>query len=187
MHVETVEQWRAWLAEHHRSERSVWLVTWRSSTGRPAPAYDQQVEEALCVGWIDSTRVRIDEERTMLYFAQRRPGSTWAPSNKERIARLEAAGRLQPAGRAVVERARADGSWTMLDDVEHLVVPDDLAEALDGHGARDRWETLSTSERKQLLWWIVSAKRATTRSTRVAAAAERAAHGGPPPPATVGT
>ena len=178
VHAETVEQWREWLAEHHRTATGVWLVTWRPSTGRPAPSYEQQVEEALCVGWIDSTLKRLDGDRSMLYFARRRPGSGWARSNKERIARLEFEGRLQEPGQSVVDRARADGSWTLLDAVEDLIVPDDLAVALDHRpGAREYWEGFSASARKQILWWIARAKRPTTRAARIEETARRASRG----------
>ena len=178
MHVETIEQWREWLARRHLTEPGVWLVTWRRTTGLPAPSYEQQIEEALRVGWVDSTQKRLDEQRTMLYFARRRPGSTWARTNKARVARLESEGRLLPAGQAVVDRARADGSWTLLDAVEELVVPDDLAAAFDRHeGAREHWDGFPASARKQILWWIVQAKRPATRAQRVEETARRAAQG----------
>lgn len=178
VHAETVEQWRRWLVANHRSQTGAWLVTWRPKTGRPAPSYEQQIEEALCVGWVDSTAKTLDDERGMLYFARRRPGSTWAATNKERIARLDAAGRLLPAGREVVDRARSDGSWTLLDAVEALVVPEDLAAALGRHdGAREHWDRFSPSARKQILWWIVQAKRSPTRAARVEETALKAARG----------
>jgi uncharacterized protein YdeI (YjbR/CyaY-like superfamily) len=82
------------------------------------------------------------------------------------------------AGRAVVEAARADGSWTLLDLVEDLVVPDDLAAALDAHpGARRQWEGFPPSARRGILEWIVQAKRDATRRQRVATTAELAARG----------
>jgi uncharacterized protein YdeI (YjbR/CyaY-like superfamily) len=178
VHVETIGQWRDWLAEHHLTETGVWLVTWRTTTDRPAPPYEQQVEEALRVGWVDSTLRRLDDDRSMLYFARRRPGSGWARSNKARIARLESEGRMLPAGQAVVDRARADGSWTLLDAVEDLVVPDDLAAALDAHeGARQQWDSFTASARKQLLWWIVQAKQPATRAARIEETARRASRG----------
>jgi uncharacterized protein YdeI (YjbR/CyaY-like superfamily) len=114
----------------------------------------------------------------MLYFARRRPGSEWARTNKERIARLESDGRMLPSGQAVVDKARADGSWTLLDAVEDLVVPDDLADALDGlAGARGHWDSFPASTRKQILWWIVQAKRPETRAARIEETARRASRG----------
>jgi uncharacterized protein YdeI (YjbR/CyaY-like superfamily) len=178
VHAETVEEWRDWLAEHHGDATGVWLVTWRRPTGRPAPSYEEQITEALRVGWVDSTGKRLDDERTMLYFSRRRPGSQWARTNKERVARLEAEGRMLPAGQAVVDRARDDGSWTLLDDVERLVVPADLAAAFDRYdGARDEWERFTPSARKQMLWWIVQAKRPETRAGRIEETARRASLG----------
>jgi uncharacterized protein YdeI (YjbR/CyaY-like superfamily) len=168
VHVETIEQWREWLAEHHLTETSVWLVTWRTTTGRLAPPYEHLIEEALRVGWVDSTAKKLDDERTMLYFARRRPGSEWARTNKKRIARLEADGAMLPAGQAVVDRARADGSWTLLDAVEDLIVPNDLAAALARDPrAREHWDGFTPSARKQILWWIAQAKRSATRAVRV--------------------
>ena len=178
VHVETIEQWQDWLAEHQESDAGVWLVTWRRPTGRPAPPYEQQIVEALRVGWIDSTAKRIDDDRTMLYFARRRPGSEWARTNKVRIAQLEAEGRMLPAGQAVVDQARADGSWALLDAVEDLIVPDDLAAALDSHdGARGHWDSFPASARKQILWWIVQPKRPATRTARIEETARRASLG----------
>jgi uncharacterized protein YdeI (YjbR/CyaY-like superfamily) len=178
VHVETIEQWSDWLAENQLSGKGVWLVTWRRPTGRPAPPYELQIEEALRVGWVDSTAKRLDDDRTMLYFARRRPGSEWARTNKERIARLESDGRMLPAGQAVVDKARADGSWTLLDAVEDLIVPDDLAAALDRHeGAHGHWDSFPASTRKQILWWIVQAKRPETRTARIEETARRASRG----------
>ena len=178
VHVETIEQWRQWLAENHLTQSNVWLLTWRKPTGRPAPSYEEQIEEALRVGWVDSTAKRVDDDRSMLYFAKRRPGSPWARTNKARVARLEAEGRMLPAGQAVVDKARADGSWTVLDAVEDLVVPDDLAAALDRRaGAREHWDNFPASARKQILWWIVQAKRPATRAQRVEETARLAALG----------
>ena len=129
VHAETRPQWREWLVENHERSRGVWLVSWRSPTGRPSVGYEESVEEALCVGWVDSKGGKIDDERSKLWFAPRNPRSAWARTNKERVGRLEAAGLLLPAGRRAVEIAKANGAWTMLDDVENLLVPPDLEAA----------------------------------------------------------
>lgn len=119
------------------------------------------------MGWVDSLLRALDAERTMLYFARRKRGRGWSRPNKERVAHLEAAGQMLPAGQAVVDAARADGSWSSLDDVENLVVPDDLAAAL-----ADRpvvlWEAFPRSAKRGILEWIHTAKRAETRVRRVA-------------------
>lgn len=185
VHLETVAEWRAWLEEHHEGP-GVWLVSWKSSTGRPAVPYVAAVEEALAFGWIDATNRTLDAERSMQWFTKRKPGSGWARTNKERILRLEADGRMTDAGRAVIEAAKADGSWTLLDDVENLVVPADLAAALAAHpGAAEQWDGFPPSPRRVLLAWIVQAKRPATRAQRIEETASRAARGErayPPPP-----
>ena len=178
VHPESRAEWRAWLAEHAADAPRVWLVSWRAGTGRPAVAYEDAVEEALCVGWVDSTARRPDDAATAPRFTPRKPGSGWARTNKERVARLEAAGLMTDAGRRVVEAARADGSWSLLDDVEALVVPPDLDAALAARpGARERWDGFPPSVRKQILHWVTTAKRPETRRRRVEETAEKAARG----------
>lgn len=173
---ETREEWRAWLHANHATAGSCWLVTWRKSSGRTVLPYEAAIEEALCVGWVDSTAGRVDDQRTKLYFAVRKPGSVWAATNKARVARLETEGRLLPPGLAVIERAKADGSWTVLDDSEAGVVPDDLAEALAARPpAAANFAAFPQFARKQIIGWVSMAKRPETRAARIAAAAERAA------------
>lgn len=178
VHAETVQAWRTWLIENHESNDGVWLISWRTGTGKPRISYPESVEEALAVGWVDSVQRRIDEERSMLWFARRRPTSAWSRSNKERIERLEQQGRLLPAGRRAVDAARANGAWVMLDDVENLVVPADLGTALtDLPGAREQWDSFPRSARRAILEWIVQAKTAATRARRITETAEKAARG----------
>jgi uncharacterized protein YdeI (YjbR/CyaY-like superfamily)/molybdopterin converting factor small subunit len=178
VHPETATQWHAWLAANHARPTGVWLVAWKTRTGRPRMGHEAAVEEALAWGWVDSTAGRIDEEREAVWMSPRRKGSGWSRSNKERIARLEAEGRLMPAGRAAVEQAMADGSWTRLDEVEDLVVPPDLAAAFEARpGARARWDGFSRSVKRAGLAWIVSARRPETRERRVNVVADAADRG----------
>lgn len=167
-HPATRGAWRAWLEAHQDDTPGVWVVSWRSSTGRETVPYEALVEEALCVGWVDSTVNVLDEDRRLQLVTPRRPRSTWARSNKERVARLEAEGRMGPRGRRAVEVARANGWWDILDDVEALVEPEDLAGALDAvPAARRTWDDLPPSTRKQRLFWVVSAAREDTRRRRI--------------------
>jgi uncharacterized protein YdeI (YjbR/CyaY-like superfamily) len=173
---ESREEWRAWLEANHSSAGSCWLVTWRKDSGRPVLPYEAAIEEALCVGWVDSTGGRLDDQRSKLYFAVRKPGSVWAATNKARVARLEAEGRMLPAGLAAIERAKADGSWTVLDESENLVVPVDLAAALDAHPpAAERFAAFPPSARKMIIAWVTTAKRPETRAARIAEASALAA------------
>jgi uncharacterized protein YdeI (YjbR/CyaY-like superfamily) len=178
VHVESVADWRSWLAANHAREDGVWLVSWKPATGRPRVAYEEAVEEALAFGWIDSKGRSLDDERSMQWFSPRKPGSGWARTNKERIIRLEREGRMTAAGRAVIQRAKADGSWTLLDAVEALIVPADLGAALDASpGSAAHWDAFPRSARRIMLEWVAQAKRPETRARRVAEIAEAAARG----------
>jgi uncharacterized protein YdeI (YjbR/CyaY-like superfamily) len=172
------EEWRAWLEANHATANGVWLVTWRRGAGEAPLSYEDQIEEALCFGWVDSTAGVVDERRAKLYYAPRKPGSGWAATNKARLERLIAAGRMAPAGLAVIERAKADGSWTVLDAVERLEVPADLATALDRRPpAAERFAAFPPSARKQMLAWVAFAKRPETRARRIAEIADAATRG----------
>jgi uncharacterized protein YdeI (YjbR/CyaY-like superfamily) len=176
--AETLPEWRAWLAVNHHGSNGIWLVSWKSGTGRPRIGYEEAVEEALAFGWVDSKGASLDEERTMLWFTRRKANSPWSLTNKERVARLEASGRMADAGRDAIKAAQANGMWTILDDAQRLIVPADLAAALaDVPGARENWDAFSPSARRSVLEWIVLARKPATRQTRIDQTAHRAAHG----------
>lgn len=160
--------WRAWLAEHHGTARGVWVVSWRKASGRESTPYEELVLEALCFGWIDSTVNLLDDDRGLQLMTPRKAKSTWTRLNRRRIADLEAQGLLTDAGRRAVEVAQANGWWTIFDPVEDLVVPDDLAAALDAApDARTAWDGFPPSSRKQMLWWVLSAGKPETRAARI--------------------
>jgi uncharacterized protein YdeI (YjbR/CyaY-like superfamily) len=174
--------WRAWLIANHATSSGVHLVSWRTGSGRTSVPYADAVEEALCVGWIDSVGGKLDVDRGLQWFSPRRSKSGWARSNKERVERLIAAGLMLPAGLAAIEEAKRNGTWSLLDDVENLVVPDDLAAAMNANPpAREHWDAFSRSPRRAILEWIAQAKRPETRAKRIAEAAEHAARNERPP------
>jgi uncharacterized protein YdeI (YjbR/CyaY-like superfamily) len=176
VYVPTRAAWRRWLARHHARSPGIWLVFDKKSSRAERLQYAHAVEEALCFGWVDSTLRTLDHARYVQLFTPRKPKSTWSRSNKERVARLEAEGLMAPAGVAAVERAKANGSWSSLDHVESLVVPDDLAAALAATpGAADNFAAFSPSSRKGYLHWIRMAVRPETRAKRVAEVARHAA------------
>lgn len=163
---ESRDAWRAWLDANHATSKGAWLVMNRQQAR--SSLYEIAVEEALCFGWIDSTAGRVDDERGKLYFAPRKSNSGWAATNKARIERLLAARRMAPAGLAAIERAKANGSWTMLDSVERLEVPADLAAALQARSpAEANFAAWPPSVRKQALTSLVQAKRPETRAKRI--------------------
>lgn len=176
VHADDRATWRAWLEANHATARGVWLVTWRPRSGRVGLDYEAAVEEALCFGWVDSTAGRVDEERGKLYFAPRKPRSVWAASNKARVQRLIHEERMTPAGLDAIERARANGSWDILDTAERLEVPDDLAAALEIRPpATVNFAAFPASARKMLLGWIAVARRPETRAARITRVADAAA------------
>ena len=177
-HPATRGDWRAWLEAHQDDAPGVWVVSWRSSTGRDRVSYDAIVEEALCVGWVDSTTNVLDDERRLQLVTPRKPRSTWASSNKARVARLEAEGRMGPRGRQAMEVAKANGWWHILDDVEALLEPLDLAASLDEvPSARQAWDAFPSSARKQMLFWVVSGVKDDTRRRRIDTIVQKAARG----------
>jgi len=173
------ETWRAWLAEHHAAEREVWLMLLKAHVRRPSVTYEEAVQEALCFGWIDGMLRRIDDESHMLRFTPRQPGSVWAVSNKARVERLIAEGRMTTAGMALVDEAKRRGEWDRADEREDVsAVPDALATALrDDATAGTAWGRLAPSHKKQYLYWIGEAKRPETRARRVAETVRRVRDG----------
>mgnify|MGYP003624367183 FL=1 len=167
--------WRKWLEKNHESEQSVWLVYFRTSTKVASVTWSEAVDEALCFGWIDSTKKTIDEERYMQYFSRRKPNSMWSRVNKEKVDQLIQNNQMTQAGLASIATAKQNGSWTFLDEIEALAIPEDLAAALAKYkGAMDYFDGLSKSAKKILLHWVISAKRPETRQKRVLEIAENA-------------
>jgi uncharacterized protein YdeI (YjbR/CyaY-like superfamily) len=177
-HPEDRRAWRSWLEHNHTSTRGVWLCSWRSGTGRPRCPYTDVVEEAICFGWIDSTAAPLDDDRSLQLVTPRRARSPWSRLNRRRAADMQARGLMTDAGRAAIDAAKANGWWTISDQVEDLEEPADLATALDQRRhARANWDRFPPSARKQMLWWIVSAARPATRANRIEVVAAGAANG----------
>ena len=173
--VETRGEWRAWLERNHES-KGAWLVSWKKATGRPFIPYPETVDEALCFGWIDSRPNKLDDERAMRLFTPRKPKSPWSRLNKQKVARLSAQGLMAPAGMRMVETAKANGSWTVADEIEDVVIPPDLVAALgEDEPAREFFERFPESSKKAILWWIKTAKRPETRAGRIAETVSAAA------------
>ena len=176
VHPKSRKGWRLWLSRNHGRSSGVWLAAYRKETGKPRVEYDEAVEEALAFGWIDSKSVRLDDERSLIWMCPRQPASGWSKSNKERVERLERKGLMADAGRAAVEAAKRNGSWSLLDSVEALEEPDDLAAALNASpAARANFDAFPPSARKLVLTWIATAKREETRRKRIEEAARLAA------------
>lgn len=168
---------RDWLSANHAQAESVWLVTWKKRPGAPHVSTAEVLDELIAFGWIDGIRRKLDEARTMQLISPRRQ-QAWAQSYKDRAARLEAEGRMHPAGRAAITAARASGLWDATAAVDALVVPDDLAAALASHPpAEAHFTACPPSYRRNVLRWLHNARRAETRAARIAAIAAASARG----------
>jgi uncharacterized protein YdeI (YjbR/CyaY-like superfamily) len=166
--IESRSQWRAWLEKAYDSSNGIWLVTFKKHCSDKYVSYDDIVEEALCFGWIDSLPRKLDEDRTMLWFAPRKPGSGWSRLNKERAEKMIAAGLMTPAGLNKIEAAQHDGSWNALDAIEALEIPPDLETALASYkSARQHFDAFPRSVKRGILEWIANAKKPATRSKRI--------------------
>ncbi|MEL6750871.1 MAG: YdeI/OmpD-associated family protein [Pseudomonadota bacterium] len=168
---------RAWLMANHGQSESIWLVRFKKASPHYL-AYEEMVRQALCFGWIDSVPRKLDDERTMTLLSPREAGSAWSGINKRHIADLESEGLIAAPGRAAVERAKMDGSWTFLDDVERLEKPADLLAAFRGtSGALDGYNAFPPSSQRGNLEWIKQAKTPETRARRIATTVGAAAKG----------
>lgn len=175
--VHSVEALRAWFLENHAQPQSIWLVTWKKATPEKYVSTGEVLDEALCFGWIDGRRKKLDALRTMQLLSPRK-ASHWAQSYKERVRRLTDEGRMHPSGMRVVEEAKASGMWDFMNDVDALIVPPDLAAALDEHpSARRAFEAFPDSAKRDALRWIKLAKRPETREQRIREVAVKASKG----------
>ena len=173
--------WRFWLQKHHASSTGIWLVFAKKHSKLPTVSYNDAVEEALCFGWIDGLMNPLDETYYMQLFTPRKPKSGWAASNKKRVAKLIEAGLMTEAGMKLIELAKKTGTWTALDAVEAMTMPDDFLGALKKTAvAKKGFDAYSPSVKKQCLYYINDAKRPETRARRIALLVEKAAAGRKP-------
>jgi uncharacterized protein YdeI (YjbR/CyaY-like superfamily) len=162
--------WRAWLGEHQGDGVGVELVLAKKGTTEPTSlTYEEALDEALCHGWIDGQVRRRDERTFRQRFTPRRARSQWSERNVGHVERLLGEGRMQPAGLAAVERAKADGRWEAAYPGQKAIeVPSDLTTALAAEPrARANFELLSSQNRYAVLYRIHSAKRSDTRARRI--------------------
>ncbi|MGB8819160.1 MAG: YdeI/OmpD-associated family protein [Rhizobiaceae bacterium] len=163
-----------WLSIHHETSGSLWLVTFKKGSPHHVP-YTEVVDELLCFGWVDSLPRKLDADHSMLLIAPRKPKSNWSKINKDKATRLIAEGRMQAAGLALIEAAKAGGQWTALDAIEALAIPADLDVQLRLHqDARRHFDGFPKSAKRGILEWIAAAKTAETRARRIAETARLA-------------
>jgi len=172
---------RAWLAANHATSKSVWLASYKKHHPDYL-AYEPQVEELLCWGWIDSVTRALDADRSMILIAPRNPKSAWSAINKAHVARARESGAMTPAGEAKIAIAIANGQWDFLNDVDALIDPPDLIQALATAGMTGFWAAQPRSIRRGTLEWIKTAKTPETRARRIRDVTDSASQGLRPSP-----
>jgi uncharacterized protein YdeI (YjbR/CyaY-like superfamily) len=175
-YAKTQKDWRKWLDKNHASEKSVWLIMYKKESGVPSVYYPEAVDEALCFGWIDSKPNKRDDESFYQFFSKRNPKSNWSKVNKDKVAKLLAQKLIMPAGLESIEVAKKNGTWTALDEVENITIPEDLQLRFDKNKtAYKHWEAFPRSTKKGILEWILNAKKPETRLKRIDETIELAA------------
>ena len=163
------EALRVWLREHHATSPGVWLVLTRKGGSVTTLSWQQAVDEALCVGWIDGQSAKRDDETSSIRFTPRGPRSSWSQRNVGHVARLETEGRMLPAGRAAVDAAKGDGRWqAAYAPQSEAEVPPELAAAIAADpAAQAMFDVLTNTNRYSLIHRLNSVKRAETRERRI--------------------
>ena len=165
------QEWRRWLAANHGTVPEVWVVFYKKTAqraGRPTLTYDHAVEEAVCFGWIDGLKRRVDDERYAHRFTPRKPDSRWSESNRVRLEKMRSRGLMTPTGEEAVEASIRSGAWEKPATSAPPDVPAELLAALESDPqARAGWLRLPRSERRRYETWIGIAKRAETRARRL--------------------
>lgn len=171
----SVAAWRKWLVKNHLSKQAVWLVFYNKKSEIKSISWSEAVDVALCFGWIDSKKIKIDQNSSHQFFSKRKAKSTWSKINKNKVEKLIEQGLMTEAGYLSIEVARQNGSWTLLDEVEELIIPADLeVEFARKPNSKDFFLSLSKSVRKSMLQWIVLAKTEGTRQKRITEIVEQA-------------
>ncbi len=162
-------QWRKWLSKNYGSVKEIWLVYYKRHTGEKSIPYEDSVEEALCFGWVDSTVNRLDDERYARKFTPRKGDSVWSDLNKTRARKMIKEGLMTKHGLARIEDAKRSGEWFRPAEVRtELVVPESVKKVLRGNKrARDNFERLAPSHKRQYIGWITAAKKEETQKRRL--------------------
>ena len=158
-----------WLKQHHASSEGLWLKIAKRGTDETSVSYAEAVEIALCWGWIDGQKKGLDAHHFLQRFTPRRARSIWSKINVDKATALIKKGRMQAAGLAQVEAAKADGRWAKAyDGARTSVIPEDLAKALDAlPKAKAFFSKIDAANRYAVLWLIQTATKTETRAKRI--------------------
>jgi uncharacterized protein YdeI (YjbR/CyaY-like superfamily) len=165
----TPATFRKWLAANHAKSKELWVGFYKKNSGRPSITWPESVDEALCFGWIDGVRKRLDDESYVIRFSPRKPNSIWSAVNIRNVERLIKEKRMQPPGLTAyaARKENRSGIYSYEQRPAELVEP--YARTFKRH--KTAWEFFQSqppSYRKMMTWYILSAKREETRAQRLA-------------------
>ena len=165
----TSGDWEHWLEENHRKPTGVWVRLLKKGKETDSLTYAQALDCALCFGWIDGQKAKLDDDSWLQYFTRRKGRSLWSQVNKEHVARLEAEGRMRDPGREAIAEARRSGQWdAAYQPTRSREIPPELAAAFETHPrAQAFFETLNSQNRFAFVFRVQSAKKAETKEKRV--------------------
>lgn len=167
-YFKNADEWREWLHENHSVSKGVHLIFYRVNSGFESMRWEEAVQVAICYGWIDSTVRKLDDDRRIQVFSPRKDKSVWSKLNKTYIKKLLQENLMHESGLAKIETAKKNGSWTSLDAVEELIIPEDLQSAFEQNNiAFENYQQFSKSYKKNYLYWLNQAKREETRNNRI--------------------
>jgi uncharacterized protein YdeI (YjbR/CyaY-like superfamily) len=155
-------RWRTWLKKNHASAAEIWLVYYKKATGKPSVSYAESVQEAICFGWIDGLKKRIDDERYCHRFSPRKESSKWTPTNVKIAQRMIAAKKMTAAGKRAFDRRveyEPPGELKLSPEVEQALKA--------SKKAWQNFDALSPGYRRQYVDWLMTAKREATREKRL--------------------
>lgn len=164
--VESVKDFHKWLEKNHTSEVSFWLVTYKKSTPDKYVSREEVLDELIAFGWIDGIRRKLDDDRTMQLISKRKV-QHWAKSYKDRAERLRADDRMMPSGEACIKKSKENGMWSFMDDVDALIIPEDLKNALEQKAAFEFFDGINPSSKRFALRWLKLSKTEKTRNNRI--------------------
>ena len=175
--ITSQEELRSWLLKYHTQAESVWLVTYKKSEPAKYVSRWDVLDELLCFGWIDGIRRKLDDKKTMQLIAPRKV-EHWAKTYKERAAKLIDQGKMHRLGLKAIEDSKSNGLWHFMDDVDNLIVPEDLSQALlKFEGAAAFFDSINPSSKRFVLRWLKLAKTDKTRKNRIHKLAELSSKG----------
>ena len=167
-YFKTDAEWRLWLHKNHHLEDGIYLIFYKVGNPQKSMRWEEAVKVALCYGWIDSTVKSLGDGKRKQYFCPRKPKSVWSGLNKKYIIELSANNLIHQSGWDAIDRAKQNGSWTALDNVEKGIIPHELQLEFDQHPkAYENFQNFAPSYRKGYLYWLNQAKRDTTRQKRI--------------------